>query len=370
MFTSLSFFLKKSQPKNLSLKLSVKKQPPQKNTPCMRFLMRLLWSSTMTQFNRKDDHLNNRLQPFFGQEPNESEQPAPQPEKHPMTALEEKQEMLSHHVRMVAKRMTNGLFIFGNRAGLGKSETVKQTLASEGIVPVTINSHATPLGMYQTLYQHRKDEVLFCDDADSMYTDMKVLGILRSALWGSPRTVTYTSSALPDDLPPSFDFDSTIIMAANIIPKKNPAFKAVLSRIDCFELRASNAEVVEFMRSIAERGIPGVIKEEAMAVIDFIQEEGGSRQLSLRLLELSCKKVIYARETGLDWKSLVRSQLYALGEQTVEIDDLECLKRAVEQFPNSPRQQQALWSKMTKKSRATFYRKLEKFDQQQISSQS
>ena len=325
----------------------------------------------MTHFNGKENHLNNRLQPFFGQEPNESEpvQPAPQPQKHPMTALEEKQEMLSHHVRMVAKRMTHGLFIFGCQGGLGKSETVRRTLASEGIVPVTVNSHATPLGMYQTLFQHRKDEVLFIDDADSMFTDLKVLGILRSALWGSPRTVTYTSSALPDELPPSFDFDSTIIMAANVIPK-NPAFKAVLSRIDCFELRASNEEVVEFMRAIAEQGIPGVIKEEAMAVIDFIQAEAGSRTLSLRLLELSCKKVIYAREVGLDWKDLVRSQLYTLGENTVEVDDLECLKRAVEQFPNSPRQQQVLWCKMTKKSRATFYRKLEKFEQQQISSQS
>jgi hypothetical protein len=327
----------------------------------------------MTHFNRKDDHLNNRLQPFFNQEPNEESEPVqsvPQPRRHPLTALEEKQEMLSHHVRMVAKRMTHGLFIFGSQAGLGKSATVKRTLASEGIVAVTVNSHCTPLGMYQMLFQHRQGAVLFIDDADSMFTDLKVLGILRSALWGSPRTVTYTSSALPDDLPPSFDFDSTIIMAANIIPKKNPAFKAVLSRIDCFELRASNEEVVEVMRSIAEQGIPGVIKEEAMAVIDFIHEEAGSRQLSLRLLELSCKKVVYAREAGLDWKDLVRTQLFTLGEQTVEVDDLECLKRAVEQFHNSPRQQQALWSKMTKKSRATFYRKLEKYDHHPNSTQS
>ena len=323
----------------------------------------------MPHFNRKDDHLNNRIQPFFNEEP-ESVPPAPQPQREPNTALDEKLDMLSHHVRMVAKKMTNGLFIFGSTGGLGKSETVKRTLASEGIVPVTVNSHCTPLGMYQTLYQNRQGEVLFIDDADSMYTDMKVLGLLRSCLWGSPRTVTYTSSALPDDLPSSFDFDSTIIMAANVIPRKNQAFKAVLSRIDCFELRASNEEVVEFMRSIAERGIPGVIKEEAMAVIDFIQEEAGTRQLSLRLLELSCKKVVYAREAGLDWKSLVRTQLYTLGEKTVEVDDFDCLKRAVEQFPNSPRQQQSLWCKMTKKSRATFYRKLEKFNQHQSSSQS
>jgi len=187
---------------------------------------------------------------------------------------------------------------------------------------------------------------------------------------GSPRTVTYTSSQLPADFPASFDFESVIIMAANVIPKKSPAFLAVLSRIDTFELTATNAEVIEFMRDIAERGIPGVIRQEAKAVIDFIEEESGTRQLSLRMLEPSCKKLVYAREAGLDWKDLVRTQLHALGDRTVgEADslanDLECMKQVVELFPKSPRQQQTMWSKLTKKSRATFYRIRKKFDEQQ-----
>ncbi len=289
-----------------------------------------------------------------------------------MTALEERQRELSHLVHMVAKGMSDGLFIFGAGGGLGKSETVRRTLGKEGITPVTINSHATALGMYQTLYENRSGKVIFIDDADSMYSDMKVLGLLRSALWGSPRMVTYTSSQLPEELPQSFVFESAIIMAANEIPKKSAAFKATLSRIDTFELKASNEEVLEFMRVIAlEKGYPGVLSSEVMAVIDFFESEAGNRQLSLRLLELSCKKVLYAREVGLDWRDLVRTQLHTLGERTFsdEVDsaahDLECMRRAFEEHPDSARQQQAYWMKLTSKSRATYFRIKKQYQNQQ-----
>src|SRR5690606_39877475 len=63
------------------------------------------------------------------------------------------------------------------------------------------------------------------------------------ALWGQgQRIITYGSSQLPKELPPSFEFSSRVIFAANVIPK-NDAFKAVLSRCDQFELSASNEEV-------------------------------------------------------------------------------------------------------------------------------
>ena len=56
-----------------------------------------------------------------------------------MTALEEKQALLAHHVRMVARRLSNGLFVAGT-GGVGKSKVIGETLASEGVVPVLINS--------------------------------------------------------------------------------------------------------------------------------------------------------------------------------------------------------------------------------------
>ena len=37
----------------------------------------------------------------------------------------------------------------------------------------------------------------------------------------------------------------------NVIPKRNDAFKAVLSRCDIFQLDATQEEVIDLMRSIA-----------------------------------------------------------------------------------------------------------------------
>lgn len=323
------------------------------------------------RLERPNYQMINRI---FNKEANQEQplEPSQRSDEDPMTAIGERQKELSHFVHMVAKGMSDGLFIYGS-GGIGKSETVRRTLGKEGITPVTINSHATALGIYKTLYQNRKNEIIFFDDADSIFADMKVLGLFRSALWGNPRLVTYTStSSQLEDIPQSFVFESAIIMAANIIPKNNAAFKATLSRIDTFELKANNEEVLEFMRSIAiKQGFPGVMSSEVMSVIDFFESEAGSRQLSLRLLELSCKKVVYAREMRLDWRDLVRTQLHTLGEKSngEEMDtaahDLECMKMAFEEHPDSPRQQQAYWMKLTGKSRATFFRVKKQFQNQQ-----
>ena len=50
-----------------------------------------------------------------------------------------------------------------------------------------------------------------------------------------------------------------------------------------------------------------------MEVVDFIAEFSATRELSLRLLEPSFHKVIYAREAGVDWRQLVASQLHEIG---------------------------------------------------------
>ena len=96
--------------------------------------------------------------------------------------------------------------------------------------------------------------MLWLDDCDSIYTNLQVLGLLRSALWGQgERIVTYASSQL-DDIPSQFVFESRVIFCANTIPRKNEAFKAVLSRVDVFQLTATNEEILEQMRLLAAEG--------------------------------------------------------------------------------------------------------------------
>jgi hypothetical protein len=259
-----------------------------------------------------------------------------------------------------------GLFVFGSTGGLGKSRTVLRTLTNEGISPVLVNSHITPLALYACLYHNRQGKVIFFDDVDSIFSSMAHLGLLRSALWGTPRIVSYSSSQL-DDLPASFVFESRIVFCANVVPKRNDAFKAVLSRVDIFSLEASREEVLELMRRIALAGIDSLSPDDCLEVVDFIERNGDDRALSMRLLEPSFKKVIYARSEGLDWRHLVLTQLKSLGrkeDSSRRIDgraqELRLLHQAIEQFPRSVSEQQAFWCRATGKSRASFFRLLSK----------
>ncbi len=278
------------------------------------------------------------------------------------TALEERQRLLAHHVRLVARGMANGLCIYGSRGGLGKTKVVLETLRSEGITPLVLNGHVTPLSLYTNLYEHQ-DAVVFGDDIDSIARNLPALGILRSALWGETnekRLVTYNSSQLK--IPSSFYFMGRIILALNALPRQNFAFNAVLSRIDQFELNASNEEVVEMMKELAAQGFDGLEPAECQEVVDFIAEFSATREVSLRLLEPSLRKVLYAREAGVDWRQLVASQLHEIGRtaiprvSTARDYDLECLHQVVQDFPDSVAEQESAWRMLTHRSRATFYR--------------
>jgi len=278
-----------------------------------------------------------------------------------LSALEQRQQLLAHHVRMVARKLSHSLFIFGSQGGLGKSRTVFRTLDEEGVTPILINSHITPLALYGILFQYRSEEVIFFDDVDSIFSSMPHLGLLRSALWGHPRIVTYGSSQLPSNLSPQFEFTSRCIFAANVIPGKNDAFKAVLSRCDIFELNATNEEVLDLMRCVSANGFQGLTPTDCSVLIDYLAEHSDDCQLSMRLLGPSLRKVLYARSEGLDWRPLVKSQLQTLGrkQQVKCLDskhqDLRLLKDAVSRFQDV-KEQMVYWCQKTGKSRASFYR--------------
>jgi hypothetical protein len=291
-----------------------------------------------------------------------TEPPIPVP-THPPTALEERQRLLSHHVRMVARRLTNGLCVFGSRGGLGKTKVVLATLKEEKVKPLVLNGHITPLSLYTNLYEH-SESIVFLDDCDSLFRNLPALGILRSALWGEnneARLVTYNSSQLK--IPSSFHFTGRIIFAINTLPHQNHAFQAVLSRVDQFELDATNEEVLTMMRRLAVEGFgEQLTAEECMEIVNFVAEFSATRELSLRLLEPSYRKVIYAREAGVDWRQLVGTQLRKIGQDaipkmpTAKTYDLDCLRQVVQDFPDDVGEQEKVWRLLTKRSRATFFR--------------
>lgn len=299
---------------------------------------------------------------------------APQEEAEPATALEEKQALLAHHVRLVAQGRSNGLFVVG-QGGLGKSKTIFDTLVSyNGTNPVIVNSHTTPLALYRTLFENQVDRVVWLDDCDSIYGNLQILGILRSALWGSNgrRLVTYGSSQLPDDLPDAFLFYSQIIFCANTIPRKNKAFEALLSRVDVFKLEATNDEVIEQMRHLAGQGYGMLAPAQCHEVIDYIESYAGTRRLSMRLFEPSLAKYEYSLTADIDWRELVKCQLDQVTTDEPVAKSLDskafaadALREAIKQFPNSAKDQQQFWCKATRKSRASFFRLKKQVEQEE-----
>jgi hypothetical protein len=288
--------------------------------------------------------------------------PVPVIPHRPATTLEERQEILAHHVRLVARGMSNGLCVFGSRGGLGKTRVVLQTLQTEGVEPVILTGHCTPLAMYMSLYEH-PEAVVFLDDCDAMFRNLPALGILRSALWEGDkgnRIVNYNSSQLK--IPSSFRFEGRIVFAVNTLPRQNDAFSAVLSRVDQFELSASNEEVLDLMRYVSKKGFEDQLTpDECQEVVSFISEFSATRELSLRLLEPSFRKVIYARQAGIDWRQLVASQLHEIGRTAApRVSDsrtyeLDCLRQVMQDYDDVA-DQEAAFHALTRRSRATFFR--------------
>lgn len=287
----------------------------------------------------------------------------------PLTRLEKKQQTLKNMVKMIGQSNYHALFIASN-GGTGKSYTITRTLEGLEQDMVLYNSHCTNLQLYRVLFENRNnDSILFFDDCDSLYSNSIGLGILRSALYGQPnRIVTYNSSQLPDDLPTRFETTSRFIFCANSIPKKNPMFDAVLSRCLVYKLDLSNQEIIEQFRVMAANGYPGCPAEAASEIIDFIEEQGSEKQLSMRLLTPAIRIYKFCIAEGTDWKPVLNAQLQTLGRPasaTKRISnkekDVRILKEALRKYPDETLEQCRYFMEKTTKSRASFYRVLARF---------
>lgn len=130
-----------------------------------------------------------------------------------------------------------------------------------------------------------------------------------------------------------------------------------------------NSEVIDLMRSIASEGFRGLTPADCSMVIDFIEQHSSDHQLSMRLLGPSLRKLLYSRQELLDWRPLVKTQLQTLGRKqitTKRLDtkshDVKFLRDAISKHPESVTEQLTFWKQKTGKSRASFYRTLNRFN--------
>jgi hypothetical protein len=256
--------------------------------------------------------------------------------------------------------------------GNGKSTIITEELGRHGISPVLLNSHLTPVGLYQALWRYRSGQVVLIEDAEQACTGA-VLGLLRSATEGvgGRRVLTYTTTT-DIDAPPSFTFESKIILCANAIPK-NPMFGALVSRCLTYRLDPSRDEILEQFRKVTGGGYSGscglLAPELCREVIRYV-EERATRTLSMRLLRPFLRTVEYAVERGVPWQDLLEAQLHEISvpaeaspAASRRATELDCLKKAIQQHPDSVKDQLVLFQQLSGRSRATFYRLRSRLDE-------
>ena len=155
--------------------------------------------------------------------------------------------------------------------------------------------------------------------------------------------LTYTTSN-DIDAPPSFTFESKIIICANAIPK-NPMFQALVSRCLTFRLDPTREEILEQFRKVTAAGCSsstGLLTPELCEEVIRHVEERATRTLSMRLLRPFLRTVEYALERDVPWRELLEGQLHeisipasAVSNSAKGIDDLECLEKAIRHHPDS-----------------------------------
>jgi hypothetical protein len=87
-----------------------------------------------------------------------------------------------------------------------------------------------------------------------------------------------------------------------------------LSRLDVFQLNATNEEILDLMRTLAEKGY-GTVARDVPAGRGLHRPVGHRAAVVAALYEPSLKKVQYALENDIDWRELVHCQLQQLGQK-------------------------------------------------------
>ena len=243
---------------------------------------------------------------------------------------------------------------------LGKSRTIRRTLESEGKKYVLLNSHATPMSLYRVLFENRDDKVVWLDDADSIYANMQVLGLLRSATWNDvERVVTYTSCAADRHSRPFRVQQPDRLL-------RRTAFRDGTRRSGRWSPGATStrckppprrcwSRCASWLRAVTGRWLPS----SASKSWSSSRGRRGSRQVSMRLYEPSLKKLEYALQVGVDWRPLVRTQLDEIGyamdtaPPVAGADEMDSLRQVMAEYSTVGEQQEA-WCRAARRSRASL----------------
>ena len=150
-------------------------------------------------------------------------------------------------------------------------------------------------------------------------------------------------------------------------------FDAVLSRCLVYRMDMSNSEIIEQFRVMSADGYPGCPSESAAEIVDFIEEHGSDKQLSMRLLTPAVRIFKFCNEQNVDWRPVLLAQLQTLSRPATPIKrlanterDERIVREALRRFPDSTTDACRYYIEKSSKSRASFYRSLKRVKQMDI----
>lgn len=166
-------------------------------------------------------------------------------------------EFMEELINMVIDGISPSCIITGP-GGIGKTYSVidamREQKYKEGEDYVVVKGFTTPRGLYDFLFDHNNQMIIF-DDCDSAFKDPTALNLMKGALDSTDRRIiSWNSSRLPEGIPPSFEFKGRIIFVSNI--PLNGFDQTLISRSMVIDLQMSREEILDRINTIKDHILP------------------------------------------------------------------------------------------------------------------
>ncbi len=215
----------------------------------------------------------------------------------------------------IARGKSNSLIITGD-AGVGKTQTVTETLASFGMrspnAYVKVTGDISTAGLYEIMFLNRHKLLIF-DDCDSVFKDAESVNMLKGALdtydkreISNMKKTYYDSLDMTDldmqikmeqelqagktpSMPKQFVFDGKIIFISNIPGEKFD--KAILSRSLHVDVKLTKQELLDRMREIITKVLPTESINKKYEALEFLNSLADNYSLKF---DLNIRSLIHA----------------------------------------------------------------------------